>query len=70
MDLLGSMGNIGTPSMENPAIESFLGLRSRTSSPDATLADLLIPAILLIWRDREMCGDLEPITARKHKTIW
>ena len=51
--------------MENPAIESFLGLFSRVSSPDATLVDLLTAAILLIRRDRETCGDLEPITESK-----
>ena len=46
-------------------MESFLfGLRSRESSPDATLADLLIAAPLLICRERETCGDLEPITGR------
>ena len=51
--------------MEKPAMESFLfGLRSRESSPDATLADLLIAAPLLICRERETCGDLEPITGR------
>lgn len=65
---LGNMGNIGTPSMENPAMESFRGLRSLASSPEETLVDLLMAAILLIWRDLGMFGDREPITATEEKS--
>ena len=58
------MGNIGTPSIENPATDSFRGLFSLTSSPEAILADLLMAAMLLILLDGDNFGDLDPITKK------